>query len=437
LDIPTQLGYDSDHPLACGEVGKVGVAIDSLRDFEILFDGIPLDRVRYIRINFNALGPIGAALAIAVGEKQGLSPDQFNFVLQNDPFREFIARKLYIFPPKPSLRMAVDVIEYCSKNCPTWQPIHVSGYQTREAGSTAIQEVAFTLASVIAYVESAVQRGILVDAFARNICVLLNLHMDLIEEVAKIRAFRKLWSRIMQDRFNALDAASLRPRLLNATAGSACLAQQPLNNIIRITLGGSYHINAHCFDEGLAIPTEEAAEIAARTQQIIAEESGVTNTIDPMGGSYFLESLTLSIEAEVWRYLEKIENKGGALACIESGYFQNEISKAAWEYQQQIENGQKVKVGLNKYKKEEDISIKTLKVSPTIEAEMIKRVKQLRQERDNQAVKKRLAEIREVAQGTDNMVPVILEAIKTYATVGEISDVLRDVFGAFNEQNAT
>lgn len=440
FDLPTQIGYDSDHPLSEGEVGKVGVAIDSLKDMEILFDGIPLDKVS-TSMTINAPASVLLAMYIAVAEKQGVSKDKLRGTIQNDILKEYIARGTYIFPPKPSMRLITNIFEYCSKEVPKWNTISISGYHIREAGATAVQEVAFTLADGIAYVEAAKKAGLDVDDFAPRLSFFFNAHNNLLEEVAKFRAARRLWARIMKERFNAKNPKSMMLKFHTQTAGSTLTAQQPDNNIVRVAiqalaavLGGTQSLHTNSRDEALALPTEESVRIALRTQQIIAHESGVADTIDPLAGSYYIESLTDRIEKEAMEYIRKIDELGGAVSAIEKGYIQKEIQDSAYRYQMEVESGEKIVVGVNKFQIEEDTHKDILKVDPEVERVQRENLIQLRKERNNEEVNNKLEALREAAKDSSvNLMPYILDAVKTYATLGEICDVLREVFGEYQQ----
>lgn len=437
FDLPTQIGYDSDHPLAQGEVGKVGVAIDSLADMETLFAGIPLDKVS-TSMTINAPAAVLLAMYIAVAEKQGVPSHKLSGTIQNDILKEYAARGTYIFPPKPSMRLITDIFAYCSKHLPEWNTISISGYHIREAGCTAVQEVAFTLANGIAYVEAAIRAGLNVDSFAPRLSFFFNAQMDLLEEVAKFRAARRLWARIMKERFGAKDPRSMMLRFHTQTAGCALTAQQPDNNIIRVTiqalaavLGGTQSLHTNSRDEALSLPTEESVRIALRTQQIIAYESGVTNTIDPLAGSYVVENLTNRIEQEAQAYLEKIDKLGGAVAAIEQGFIQREIQESAYAYQKAVESGERIVVGVNKFQVENERPPEIHKVDPEVERRQCAKLRELRARRDNGKVSQVLAELREAAKGDDNLMPYILECVRAYATLGEICGVLREVFGEY------
>jgi methylmalonyl-CoA mutase N-terminal domain/subunit len=437
FDLPTQMGYDSDHPLAAGEVGKVGVAIDSLKDMEILFDGIPLDKVS-TSMTINAPAAILLAMYMAVGETQGVSPDKLRGTIQNDILKEYIARGTYIFPPKQSLRIITDIFEYCSSKLPKWNTISISGYHIREAGSTAVQEVAFTLANAITYVQAAMDKGLNVDDFAPRLAFFFNAHIDLFEELAKFRAARRLWARIMKERFSAESPASLRLRFHTQTAGCSLTAQQTENNVVRVALealasvlGGTQSLHTNSMDEALALPSETAVRVALRTQQIIAHESGVANTIDPCAGSYFVENLTNRIESEAMEYIKKIDALGGMQIAIENGYPQREIHESAYKYQQSVEDGTRAVVGVNIYQMSEKPSIELLRVDATVEARQFDKLTQLKQKRNNDEVQKCLAAVHRAAETNENLMPVLINAVSEYTTLGEICDVLREVFGAY------
>ena len=440
LDLPTQIGYDSDHPMAQGEVGRVGVAINSLKDMEILFDGIPLNRVRQIRTTANAIGPIFVALFLAMAEKQGISPLDFSILLQNDVLKEYIARGTYIFPTKPSVKLSTDVIEYCSAHLPNWIPINFCGYHLREAGCTAVQEIAFTFANAIAYIESAIGRGLPIDQFALKLTCMFSGGIHLFEEIAKFRAARRIWAKLMNHRFRAKESESQSLRIFCFTAGSNLTTQQPLNNIVRVTLealgavlGGVQIMATSSYDEGYATPSHKAATIALRTQQIIAYESGVINTVDPLGGSFFIERLTREIEERVWKYIEKIDEMGGAIAAIENRFFQNEIEEAAYRYQKRIENRETIVVGVNEFRSSDVTEIEILKVDPEVEVRQVKSLLEMKRDRDNKKVEKCLSVLKHRVQEGENVIPATFEAIKAYATVGEICDTLKEVFGEYKE----
>jgi len=437
FDLPTQIGYDSDHALSEGEVGKVGVAIDSLKDMEVLFDGIPLDKIS-TSMTINAPASVLLAMYIAVAEKQGVTPDQLRGTIQNDILKEYIARGTYIFPPTQSMRLITDIFAYCSKNVPQWNTISISGYHIREAGSTASQEVAFTLADGIAYVQAAIDAGLDVDEFAPRLSFFFNAHNELLEEVAKFRAARRLWAKIMKERFHAKSAKSMQLKFHTQTAGSTLTAQQPDNNIVRVAvqtlaavMGGTQSLHTNSRDEALALPTEESVRIALRTQQIVAYESGVAETIDPLAGSYYVESLTDKIEKEAAEYIEKIDQLGGAPKAIESGYVQQEIMDSAYNHQKNVETGKRVVVGVNKFTVKEAAPKGLLRVDPIVEKRQKEKLAELRANRDNAAVEANLAALRKAANTTENLMPYILDAVRSYATLGEICQVLRDEFGEY------
>jgi methylmalonyl-CoA mutase N-terminal domain/subunit len=439
FDLPTQIGMDSDHALALGEVGKVGVAIDSLEDMEALFDGIPLEKVS-TSMTINATASILLCLYVAVAKKQGASLAKLSGTVQNDILKEYIARGTYIYPVRPAMRIVTDVFAWCRTELPKWNTISISGYHIREAGSTAIQEVAFTLANAIAYVQAAIDAGLNVDAFAPQLSFFFNAHNDLLEEIAKYRAARRLWARIMRDRFAAKDSRSLLLRFHAQTAGSSLTAQQPENNIVRVAiqalaavLGGCQSLHTNSLDEALALPTEDAALIALRTQQIIAHETGVANTIDPVAGSYAIESLTNEIEAGALTYIEKIDATGGMLKAIESGFVQSEIQKAAYDFQRSVEKKEQIVVGVNEFTAEQSREIPTLRIDSQIERDQVARLQAVRAKRDAAKVHSALAELSRRTSSTQNVVPAILNAVESLATIGEISDTLRRQFGEYQE----
>ncbi|PKL25348.1 MAG: methylmalonyl-CoA mutase [Spirochaetae bacterium HGW-Spirochaetae-3] len=440
FDLPTQIGYDSDHALSQGEVGKVGVAIDSLADMEILFDGIPLDKVS-TSMTINAPASVLLAMYIAVAEKQGVGPDKLEGTIQNDILKEYVARGTYIFPPEPSMRLITDIFAYCSKSVPNWNTISISGYHIREAGSTAAQEVAFTIADGIAYVDAAVKAGLDVDDFAPRLSFFFNAHNDLFEEVAKFRAARRVWATVMKERFGAKNPKSLSLRFHTQTAGSTLTAQQPDNNIVRVAiqtlaavLGGTQSLHTNSKDEALALPTEASVRIALRTQQIVAYESGATETIDPLAGSYYVESMTDRIQKEAEAYIATIDGMGGAVKAIERGYVQQEIQDAAYTCQMDIESGEKIVVGVNKFQIEEGPPKGLLRVDPIVGEQQSAKLKKLRAGRDNGRVDSALAALKAGAKGDDNLMPLILEAVRAYATLGEICDVLRAEFGEYQQK---
>jgi methylmalonyl-CoA mutase N-terminal domain/subunit len=443
FDLPTQIGMDSDAPLAQGEVGKVGVAIDSLEDMETLFDGIPLEKVS-TSMTINASAAILLCLYVAVAKKQGASPKKLTGTIQNDILKEYIARGTYIYPVRPAMRIVTDIFAWCRSELPKWNTISISGYHIREAGSTAVQEVAFTLADAIAYVQAALDAGLAVDEFAPQLSFFFNAHSDLLEEIAKYRAARRLWAKIMRERFGARDPRSLLLRFHAQTAGSSLTAQQPENNIVRVAiqalaavLGGCQSLHTNSLDEALALPTEDSALIALRTQQILAHETGVTNTTDPVAGSYAIERLTNEIEAGALAYIQKIDSMGGPfggmLRAIESGFVQGEIQKAAYDYQQAVERKEQIVVGVNDFVAAEERPIPILKVAPELEREQVARLHAVRARRDAGKVQAALAELARRAAGAENLLPAILAAVESYATVGEISDTLRRVFGEYRE----
>ena len=437
FDLPTQIGYDSDDPLAEGEVGKVGVAIDSLEDMEVLFNGIPLDKVS-VSMTINAPAAILLAYYIAVAEKQGVALDQLNGTVQNDILKEYAARGTYIFPPKPSMRLVTDIFAYCSQNVPNWNTISISGYHMREAGCSAVQEVAFTLSDGIAYVDAALKAGMDVDDFAGRLSFFFGSQIDLLEEVAKFRAARRLWAKIMKERFGAKSDRSMKLRFHTQTMGSTLTAQQPMNNIPRVTiqalaavLGGTQSLHTNSYDEALALPSEESARIALRTQQVIAYEGGVTETVDPLAGSYYVEALTDEIEKRAEAYIEEIEKMGGAPAAIEKGYIQREITDSAYGYQMRVESGEQTVVGLNKFTIEEPPVTGLLRVDPAVADQQIARLASLKARRDGAAAAKAL-EALYTAAGTDaNLMPFLLDCARAYCTEGEIAGELRKVFGEY------
>lgn len=439
FDLPTQIGYDSDHDMAAGEVGKTGVAIDTLADFEILFDRIPLDRVS-TSMTINATAAILLCMYIAVARKQGVDQSKITGTVQNDILKEFIARGTYIYPPTPSMRLITDVFAYAKDHLPRYNTISISGYHIREAGSTAAQEIGFTIANGLEYVKHAVNTGLDVDQFAPRLSFFLNGQQDFFEEVAKFRAARRLWARLMKERFSAVDKKAMMFRFHTQTAGASLTAQQPEINTIRTTLeafaavlGGtqSLHTNAH--DEALALPTAESAQLALRIQQIIGYESGVDKAIDPLAGSYYVETKTDEIEAEALKYIEEVDKLGGSLIAIEKGYFQKEIQRSAYEHQLQVESGERVVVGVNRFAGDDEAHAELLHVSENVQAEQIKRLKRVKSQRDDAAVEKALSGLRQAASGSDNLIPLILGCVESYATVGEISDVLRDEWGEYRE----
>ncbi len=439
FDLPTQIGYDSDHELAQGEVGKVGVAIDSLKDMEILFDGIPLDKVS-TSMTINAPASVLLAMYIAVAEKQGVSSDKLRGTIQNDILKEYIARGTYIFPTEPSMRLITNIFEYCSKDVPQWNTISISGYHIREAGSTAAQEVGFTLADGIAYVDAAIKAGLDVDTFAPRLSFFFNAHNDLLEEVAKYRAARRLWAKIMKERFGAKKEKSMMLKFHTQTGGCTLTAQQPDNNIVRVAiqtlaavLGGTQSLHTNSRDEALALPTTESVQIALRTQQIVAYESGVVNTVDPLAGSYYIEAKTSQIEKEAMEYIARIDEIGGAPKAIDQGYIQKEITDASYQYQMEIESMERIVVGVNKFQVEEEAPKGLLRVDPAVGEMQKKKIEDVKAVRNNDAVTEKLAALKTACEGTDNVMPYILEAVKEYATLGEICGVMREVFGEYQQ----
>ncbi|WP_028783137.1 acyl-CoA mutase large subunit family protein [Thalassobacillus devorans] len=438
FDLPTQIGYDSDDPMAEGEVGKVGVAIDTLKDMEQLFDQIPLDKVS-TSMTINAPASILLCMYIAVGEKQGVPMEKLTGTIQNDILKEYIARGTYIYPPKPSMRLITNIFGYCQTHVPKFNTISISGYHIREAGSTAVQEVAFTIANGMAYVDAAIESGLEVDQFAPRLAFFFNAHNQFFEEVAKFRAARRIWAKIMKEHYQAENPKSWKLRFHTQTGGSTLTAQQPDNNIVRVTLqalaavmGGTQSLHTNSRDEALALPTEDSARIALRTQQIIANESGVADTIDPLGGSYYVESLTDKIEEEVNDYLERIDKLGGAVQAVEDGYMQREIHQSAYDAQKKIESGEDIIVGMNEFRIEEEINPDLLRVDEALEAHQIEQTKNIRETRDQQLVDDCLNNLKEAARHeNENLMPYILEAVKAYATVGEIANVLREEFGEY------
>ena len=437
FDFPTQIGYDCDHKLSAGEVGKVGVSVCSLQDMETLFEGIPLGKVT-TSMTINAPAIVLLAMYIAVAEKQGVPQAQLGGTVQNDILKEYVARGMYIYPPKPSMRLVTDVFEYCAKNMPRWNTISISGYHIREAGATAVQEVAFTLANGIAYIDSALSRGLNLNQFASRLSFFFDATSNLLEEVAKFRAARRLWAKIMRERFKAQDPNAWMLRFHTQTSGVALTAQQPQNNIVRVTmqalaaaLGGTQSLHTNSFDEAYALPSAEAARIALRTQQIVAYESGTTDTVDPIAGSYYVEALTNEIEQQANDYIEKIDDMGGAVVATEKGYMQREIVESAYKHQREVEKKEKVIVGVNEFTIDEKISLKTLRVDPAVENEQVKRLNALKQRRDRQKMEVAIDRLRSAAEKQENLMPPVLEAVKAYATLGEICDALRNIYGEY------
>ncbi len=440
FDLPTQMGYDADHPLAEGEVGKVGVSISSLEDMELLFQGIPLERVS-TSMTINSTAAILLALYIAVAKRQGADVRQLSGTVQNDILKEYAARGTYIYPPQPSMRIITDLFQYCAEHVPRWNVISISGYHIREAGSTAAQEIGFTLANGIAYVQAAVNAGLDVDLFAGQLSFFFNAHNNLFEEVAKYRAARRMWAKIMRERFGAKDPRSWLLRFHTQTAGSTLTAQQADNNIVRTAyqalaavLGGTQSLHTNSKDEALSLPTAEAVQVALRTQQILAYETGVTDTIDPLAGSYYVEWLTDELEKRAWEYIRKIDELGGSVRAIELGYMQHEIEEAAYQFQKDVEEGKRVIVGVNKFQTKEDLRPDVLRVDPEIGRRQAQKLAALRSRRDNAAAGAALAALEDAARGTANLLPRILAAVEAWATLGEISDTLRKVFGEQQKQ---
>jgi methylmalonyl-CoA mutase, N-terminal domain len=440
FDMPTIMGYDSDHERALGEVGRCGVAIDSLEDMEVLFDQIPLDRVT-TSMTINGPASILWCMYLANAEKQGVSLDRVGGTIQNDILKEYIAQKSWIFPPEPSMRLITDIFTFAADHVPQWNTISISGYHIREAGSTAAQELAFTLADGFAYVEAGMAAGLDVDRFAPRLSFFFNAHIDFFEEICKYRAARRIWSRRMKEKYGAKDVRSLKLRFHTQTAGCSLTAQEPENNIVRTAiealaavLGGTQSLHTNSMDEVLALPTEKAVKIALRTQQVIASESGVANTIDPLAGSYFVEELTNRLEQEAEAYFEKIDQLGGVLAAIDCGFFQQEIADAAYIYQRAVDSGERVVVGVNRYNSGEQQQVELLKIDPAVEEKQVERLSRLKSQRDNEAVAISLKRLRERAAGPDNIIPLILDAVRVYATEGEIVATLKEVFGEYKEK---
>ncbi|UCC66139.1 MAG: methylmalonyl-CoA mutase family protein [Deltaproteobacteria bacterium] len=439
FDLPTQIGYDSDYPLCTGEVGKCGVAIDSLADMEILFDGIPLDKVS-TSMTINATAAMLLAMYIAVAHKQAVPMDQLRGTIQNDILKEYTARGTYIYPPRESMRIITDIFAFCGEHLPQWNTISISGYHIREAGSSAVQEVAFTLADGIAYVEAAIETGMDVDSFASRLSFFFGAHNNFLEEIAKFRAARRMWARIMRERFGARKPSSWMLRFHTQTAGCTLTAQQPANNVIRVAfqalsavLGGTQSLHTNSRDEAFALPSEESVTIALRTQQIIAYENGVADIVDPLGGSYAIEALTDQIEERATEYIHKIDEMGGAIKGIESGFMQREIADSAYRYQREIEEKERIVVGLNEFTAEETPFADILQIRPEVERYQKEKLNRVRGKRDSKKVQDSLNRLREAAQGTENLMPYILEAVKCYATLGEIADAMREVFGEHRE----
>lgn len=443
MDLPTQIGLDSDHELSHGEVGKVGVAIDSLADMEALFDGIPLDKVS-TSMTINGPAAVLLAMYVAVAEKQGVKPEALKGTIQNDILKEYIARGTYIFPPRPSMRLITDTFEYCSKNIPKWNTISVGAYHIREAGASEVQEIAFAFANSMAYIDAAIKAGQKVDDFAPGISWIFTAGLDFFGEVAKFRAARRLWARIMKERYGASVPKAQMLRVHVHTAGSVLTAQQPLNNVVRITwqalsavLGGIQSMACCAYDEAIALPTEESATLALRTQQLLAYESGVTDTIDPLAGSYYIETLTDKIEKEAYDYIDKIDRMGGAVAAIEQGYMQQEMAAHAYEYQHEVELGKRTVIGVNKFNDSKKLAEQdVLTADLSVGERQIARLEKMKAARDNEAVKAALEKLREAAKGTENLMPYLIDAVKTYATLGEICGVLREEFGEYKQSGS-
>ncbi|MFC1732100.1 methylmalonyl-CoA mutase [candidate division KSB1 bacterium] len=439
FDLPTQMGYDSDDPMSNGEVGKAGVAVDSIEDMETLFRDIPLDKIS-TSMTINAPACIVLAMYIALGDKQGVSRDKLFGTIQNDVLKEYIARGTYIFPPVPSMRLITDVFQFCTEHLPRWNTISISGYHIREAGSTAAQEIGFTLSNGITYVRAALDKGLDVDTFAPRLSFFFNAHNDLFEEVAKFRAVRRMWAKIMKDRFHAQNPASLKLRFHTQTGGSTLTAQQPHNNIVRVAvqalaavLGGTQSLHTNAMDEALALPTAGSAQIALRTQQVLAYESGTAEVVDPLGGSYYIESLTDDLEAAATEYIEKIESMGGMIKAIESGYVQREIQRAAYKYQLAVENREQIVVGLNDFRQDEPPPENLLKIDLSVQKRQIKKLKELKKKRNNKEVETHLRNLAGVSAGAQNIMPHLIAAVSAYATIGEISNTLRSVFGEYKD----
>ncbi len=440
FDYPTIMGYDSDHPMGKGEVGICGVAISSLKDMQALLDGIPLDKVT-TSMTINGPAAMLLAMYVAVGDKQGVSREKLGGTTQNDNLKEYFAQKLCIYPPKSSVKLTTDIIEYCSRHLPKWNPISISGYHIREAGANALQELAFTIYDGISYVESTLQRGLKVDDFAHRLSFFFASHNDFFEEIAKFRAARRLWAKLMKERFHAKNPRSMWMRMHVQTSGCTLTAQQPLNNITRTTiqalaavLGGTQSLHTNSFDEALALPSEEAVRVALRTQQIIAHESGATNTVDPVAGSYYIEALTNEMEQKAMEYIQRVDDMGGAIAAIEKGFFQKEIADSSYRYQKEIDEKKRTIVGVNDYQiQKEKYPIKLLRVDPNVEKEQVASLQKLRKTRDNRKAEETLGKLQHSAEKDENLMPAIIEAIKAYATLGEICNVLRKVYGEYKE----
>jgi len=439
FDYPTIMGYDSDHPMGEGEVGICGVAVSSLRDMEVLLDGIPLDRVT-TSMTINGPAAMLLAMYVAVGDKQEVPREKLGGTTQNDNLKEYFAQKLCIYPPKPSVKLTTDIIEYCARHLPRWNPISISGYHIREAGANAVQELAFTIYDGMTYVESTLERGLKVDDFAHRLSFFFASHNDFFEEVAKFRAARRIWARLMKERFHARNPRSMWMRMHVQTSGCTLTAQQPLNNVTRTTIqalaavfGGTQSLHTNSFDEALALPSEEAVRVALRTQQIIAHESGATSTIDPLAGSYYVEALTNEMEEKALEYIQKVDDMGGAIVAIEKGFFQKEIADSAYKYQREIDEKRRTLVGVNDYMVEEECPIELLRVDPKVGKEQVADLRKLKRERDGRRVEEVLGKVRRSAEKDENLMPHIIDAVKAYATLGEICEVLRQVYGEYKE----
>ena len=442
FDMPALMGYDADHLMSRGEVGKEGVAVSSLRDFEVLFDGIPLDQVT-TSMTINASAIVALCMYIAVGEQQGVPMSKLGGTIQNDMLKEYIAQKEWIVPPRPAVRIVVDMIDFCSRNMPRWHPVSISGYHIREAGATAVQELAFTLADGMGYVEECVKRGLAVDDFAPRLSFFWDVHNDFFEEIAKFRAARRIWSQVMRERFGARDPRSLQLRTHAQTAGVSLTAQQPYNNVVRTAvqalaavLGGTQSLHTNSLDETYALPTEEAATLALRTQQILAHESGVDRVVDPLGGSYYVEYLTDEMERRALEYIRRVDEMGGIIRAVEEGYPQKEIAESAYRFQREVDEGERVVVGVNAFQADEHEPVEILKIDESVAEAQVVRLRKVKAERDPRAVAGALGRVEAAARGTANLVPPVLEAVKAYATLGEVSDVFRRVWGQYREGGA-
>jgi methylmalonyl-CoA mutase N-terminal domain/subunit len=438
FDFPTQVGYDCDHPMARGEVGKAGVSVSTLQDMETVFDGIPLDKIT-TSMTINAPTNVLLAMYIAVAQKQGVDQSKLGGTVQNDILKEYVARGMYIFPPKPSMRMVTDIFEYCSEHVPEWNTISISGYHIREAGATAVQEVAFTFANAIAYVQAAIDRGLNLDKFAGRLSFFFAAHNNFFEEIAKFRAARRLWARIMREQFGAKNPTSWMLRFHTQTSGVLLTAQQPYNNIVRVALhalsavlGGTQSLHTNSFDEAYALPSDQAVLVALRTQQLIAYESGVVDTVDPLAGSYYVEYLTNELEEKTTKYIQQIDAMGGSVAAIEKGFMQREITESAYRYQKEVESKKRIVVGVNEFVSEEEVPIKILQINPEIEEKLVERLEQIKNDRNSAKVNEALNKLRRTAEReNENLMPSVLQAVKEYATLGEICGVLREVFGEY------